>query len=211
MPFLADTLPHPAARIELEEQNGALRVHIAGVRTGRFAKRHVGVGQFFGVQFRPAALQPFLRAPMVSVTDRVVPVARILGGAATAWARGVALEPNNLVERILGNASATAARVSSSPFLLPFGIASEPIHQVIVIYLVLALYRLFARVDEKLAKQVVILGALVPVPIVFVNVLNELAALFMGQRRRFPSGVSSRSARCTRLLVSAFAHARASS
>lgn len=94
VPFLADTLPHPAARIELEEQNGAPRAHIAGVRTGRFAKRHIGVGQFFGVQFRPAAFEPFLRAPMVSVTDRVVPVARVLGGAATAWARGVALEPS---------------------------------------------------------------------------------------------------------------------
>lgn len=94
VPFLADTLPHPAARIELEEQNGARRVHVAGVRTERFAKRHIGVGQFFGVQFRPAAFQPLLRAPMASVTDRVVPVTRVFGGAATAWARGVALEPN---------------------------------------------------------------------------------------------------------------------
>jgi AraC-like DNA-binding protein len=94
VPFLADTLLHPAARIELEDQNGALRVHVAGVRTGRFAKRHIGVGQFFGVQFRPAAFQPFLRAPMVSVTDRLVPVADVFGGAATAWARGVALDPN---------------------------------------------------------------------------------------------------------------------
>ena len=44
-------------------------------------------------------------------------------------------------------------------------------------FLVLALYRLFKRVDEALARQVVVLGALVSVPIVFVNVLNELAAL----------------------------------
>ena len=93
-PFFADTLPHPAARFELEEQNGVLRAHIAGVRTGRFAKRHIGVGQFFGVQFRPAAFQPFLRASMASVTDRVLPVACVLGGAATDWAREVALEPN---------------------------------------------------------------------------------------------------------------------
>jgi hypothetical protein len=32
------------------------------VRTGRFAKRHLGVGQFFGVQFRPAAFHN--RAPV---------------------------------------------------------------------------------------------------------------------------------------------------
>jgi len=89
VPFLADTLPHPAARIELEEQDGALHAHIAGVRTGRFAKRHIGVGQFFGVQFRPAAFQPFLRAPMVSVTDRVVPLERVLGKSARPWARAI--------------------------------------------------------------------------------------------------------------------------
>src|SRR4051812_3127984 len=63
-PFEADTLPHPAARIELWQQNGERQAIIAGVRTGRYAKRHLGVGQFFGVQFRPAVFQPFLRAPM---------------------------------------------------------------------------------------------------------------------------------------------------
>ena len=55
------------------------------------------------------------------------------------------------------------------------------IHQVIVIFLVLALYRLFKPVDEFLAKQVVILGALVSVPIMFVNVLNDVAALVFAQ------------------------------
>lgn len=59
------------------------------------------------------------------------------------------------------------------------GIASELTHQVIVIFLVLALYRLFKPVNEMLAKQVVILGALVSVPIMFVNVLNDIAALVL--------------------------------
>jgi len=47
------------------------------------------------------------------------------------------------------------------------------------VFLVLALYRLFKPVDETLAKQVVILGALVSVPIMFVNVLNDVAALVL--------------------------------
>jgi hypothetical protein len=38
---------------------------------------------------------------------------------------------------------------------------------------------LFKPVDDALAKQVVVLGALVSVPIVFVNVLNDLAALIL--------------------------------
>ncbi|HET6340329.1 MAG TPA: AraC family transcriptional regulator [Polyangiales bacterium] len=90
-PFFADTLPHPAGRIELEEHDGAWRAQVVGVRTGRFAKRHTGVGQVFGVQFRPAALQPLLRArePMAAITDRAVPVAHVLGESADAWARAV--------------------------------------------------------------------------------------------------------------------------
>jgi hypothetical protein len=47
------------------------------------------------------------------------------------------------------------------------------------VFLVLALYRLFKAVNEAHAKQLVILGALVSVPIVFVNVLNEIAALVL--------------------------------
>jgi hypothetical protein len=38
---------------------------------------------------------------------------------------------------------------------------------------------LFKAVDETLAKQVVILGALLSVPIMFVNVLNNIAALVL--------------------------------
>jgi hypothetical protein len=41
----------------------------------------------------------------------------------------------------------------------------------------MALYRLFKPVGETQAKLVVILGALVSVPIAFLNVLNEVAAL----------------------------------
>src|SRR5205814_3876638 len=45
-------------------------------------------------------------------------------------------------------------------------------------FLVLTLYRLFRAVSEKHAVMMVIL-ALVPVPIVFLNVLNEIAALIL--------------------------------
>jgi AraC-like DNA-binding protein len=95
-PFVADTLPYPAGRIELEEHDGAWRAHVVGVRTGRFAKRHTGVGQFFGVQFRPAALQPLLgaREPMAKITNRTLPVARVLGESADAWASAVRVAPS---------------------------------------------------------------------------------------------------------------------
>jgi hypothetical protein len=90
---------------------------------------------------------------------------------------GLLYVPGKLI--VSGNATATADNIRASEWLLRLGIASELIHQVIVIFVVLALYRLFRPVDESLARQVVILGALVSVPIMFVNVLNDVAALVL--------------------------------
>ena len=70
---------------------------------------------------------------------------------------------------------------------VPLGIGSELVHQAIVVFLVLVLYRLFAPVDVALARQLVALGALVSVPIMFVNVLNEIAALTLAKGADFLS------------------------
>lgn len=78
-----------------------------------------------------------------------------------------------------GDATATADNIRSAPGLLRLGIASELIHQTIAVFLVLALYRLFKAVNESHARQLVILGALLSVPIMFVNVLNNVAALIL--------------------------------
>ena len=90
---------------------------------------------------------------------------------------GLLYVPGRLI--VSGDATATADNIRASEWLLRLGIASELIHQAIAVFLVLALYRLFKTVDEALARQVVILGALVSVPIMFVNVLNEIAALIL--------------------------------
>ena len=78
---------------------------------------------------------------------------------------------------VAGDASATADRLRSTEWLLRLGMGAELFHQAVVIFLALALYRLFRAVDEGLAKQLVVLGALVSVPIMFLNVLNHVAAL----------------------------------
>jgi hypothetical protein len=85
--------------------------------------------------------------------------------------------PSKLI--VPGDATATADRFLASEFLLRLGIGAELFHQAVAIFLVLALYRLFKVVNEKHAVQMVILGALVSVPIVFLNVLNEIAALVL--------------------------------
>jgi hypothetical protein len=90
---------------------------------------------------------------------------------------GLLYVPGKLI--VSKNAMATADNIRASEWLLRVGIGSELIHQAICVFLVLALYRLFKAVNETHAKQLVILGALVSVPIMFVNVLNEIAALIL--------------------------------
>ena len=90
---------------------------------------------------------------------------------------GLVYVPGKLI--VPGDATATAERIRASESLFRIGIVSELFHQAVVIFLVLALYRLFVSVNKALARQVVILGALISVPIVFVNVLNEVAALIL--------------------------------
>ena len=78
-----------------------------------------------------------------------------------------------------GDPVATLDNIRAHELLVRIGMASELVHQVVAVFLVLALYRLFKPVNENLARQVVIFGALVSVPIMFVNVLNEIAALML--------------------------------
>jgi hypothetical protein len=77
------------------------------------------------------------------------------------------------------DAAATADHIRASETLLRVGMSSELLHEVLWVFVVLALYRLFKPVNENRAEQMLILGALVSVPIVFVNVLNELAAMLL--------------------------------
>jgi hypothetical protein len=90
---------------------------------------------------------------------------------------GLIYLPGKLI--VPGDATATADRFRASESLLRLGIGSELFHQAVAIFLVLALYRLLRAVNEQRAVLMVILGALVSVPIVFLNVLNEIASLIL--------------------------------
>lgn len=78
-----------------------------------------------------------------------------------------------------GNAAATAENIKSFEDLIRIGIVSELFHQALVIFLVFVLYKLFKPVDEHLSRLLVALGALVSVPIMFVNVLNYFATFLI--------------------------------
>jgi hypothetical protein len=78
---------------------------------------------------------------------------------------------------VKGNAAATVNNIAAHEHLFRFGILAELLGGLILIFLVLAFYRLFKGVDPYLAVQVVIFGGVMPAVIYFVNVVNELGAL----------------------------------
>ena len=86
-------------------------------------------------------------------------------------------------ERIIvhGNAAATTANIVANEGLLRLSIYNELIAIVVELFVALALYRLFERVDKAQAVLLVILGGILPVPIYFMNALNWVGALLMAK------------------------------
>ena len=77
------------------------------------------------------------------------------------------------------NAAATIDNIRNHTSTLRLGIAFEMIHQIIAIFVVLELYRLFRPVSVRLARQLLVLGCLISIPIMFANILNEVATLLL--------------------------------
>ena len=78
---------------------------------------------------------------------------------------------------VSGDATATANNIRASESLFRIGIAAELTYLVTIIFVTLALYRLFKGVSQARARELVILGSLISVPIGFLNALNQVAAL----------------------------------
>jgi len=87
---------------------------------------------------------------------------------------GIIYVPGRLI--VSGNAAATTQNILASERLFRLGIVSELICAVEFIFLVWVLFRLLGGVNKTHASLMVIFG-LAFVPIMCVNVLNEIAAL----------------------------------
>lgn len=94
--------------------------------------------------------------------------------------------PGVLIVR--GDAAATANNVRHSEVLLRLGIAGELFSATVIIFAMLAFYRLFKAVSEKQALAMMIL-MLVSVPISYLNVLNDLAVLTFARGPAFLTAV----------------------
>lgn len=90
--------------------------------------------------------------------------------------------PGKLI--VPGDATATANHVRASETLLRLGIAGELLNAIGFIFVVFALYRLFKGVNKQQASLMVTLF-IVSVPISFLNVLNDIAALILANRADF--------------------------
>lgn len=91
--------------------------------------------------------------------------------------------PDRLIKP--GDAVATAHNIVVNEFLFRLAIVSDLLGGVIWLFVVLALYRLLKDVDRTQAILMVILGALMQVPLFFVNVLNYVAALLLVSDTKF--------------------------
>ena len=85
-----------------------------------------------------------------------------------------------------GNATATASNIVAHESLFRLGMLSDLFVGTIVIFLALALYRLFKVVDQNLAVLIVLLGGVMPAAIYFFNVLNDAAALALAVASALP-------------------------
>jgi hypothetical protein len=95
--------------------------------------------------------------------------------------------PNKLFAT--GNATATAANIAAHQTLFRLGILSDLFTGTMVIFVTLALYRLFMEVDQWLAWLVVIFGSLMVTPIYFLNTINDAAALLLVRGADFLSAL----------------------
>jgi Domain of unknown function (DUF4386) len=86
-----------------------------------------------------------------------------------------------------GNATATVNNIAAHEWLFRFGIVGDLVCAVILIFLVLAFYRLFKGVDQNLAALVVIFGGVMPALLYFVNVVSDAGALMVVQGADFLS------------------------
>ncbi len=93
--------------------------------------------------------------------------------------------PDKLFVR--GNAAATANNIAAHEWLFRFGIVSDLAGGVVLVFLVLAFYRLFKTVDRNLAVMVVIFGGVMPALLDFVGAGLDGATLMIARGADFLS------------------------
>jgi hypothetical protein len=105
---------------------------------------------------------------------RIAGLLYLLMGVTSAF--GLLYVPSRII--IAGNSGSTANNILSSGLLFRMGIISGLISQIIFIFLVLVLYRLFQGINKAFACLMVTF-VVASVPIAFLNALNQMGALIV--------------------------------
>lgn len=87
--------------------------------------------------------------------------------------------PNKLF--VHGDAAATAANIASHQLLFKIGMLADLVGSMLLIFVVLAFYRLFKDVDQYWAVFLVITGGIMPAVLQLVNFVNSAGALTVAQ------------------------------
>ena len=86
-PSTAETLPHPSCYLifehdlerPIDDPGVHRRAEISGVTRGKFSRQMEGLGQVFGLKFKPGGLRPFLSSSVSTLTGRVVAASEVFG------------------------------------------------------------------------------------------------------------------------------------
>jgi AraC-like DNA-binding protein len=84
-PHNAQTVSHPSVQLGLQKGNS----RIYGVVKGRSSHILRGLGEIFGVKFRPGGFYPFLKSPLSRLTNRSIPISRVFGADAKEFEQSV--------------------------------------------------------------------------------------------------------------------------
>lgn len=85
------------------------------------------------------------------------------------------------------NPAVTVSNIAAHQLLFRMGIVVDLAGTIVLVFLTLAFYRLFAGVDRNLAVQVVIFGGVMPSLLYFVGVASDLATLMVVRGATFLS------------------------
>ncbi|MGB3411507.1 MAG: helix-turn-helix domain-containing protein [Microthrixaceae bacterium] len=100
-PYVQDVVPRPVAHLAAELHDGEPRLLAYGIPTVRFERKLMGLGRTVAVAFRPGGFRPFVGIDMTDLTDRVIPVDRLIGADDREVAASL-LEPTTAPERAAG-------------------------------------------------------------------------------------------------------------
>lgn len=98
--------------------------------------------------------------------------------------------PNKLF--VHNDAAATAANIAAHQLLFKTGMLADLIGSMLLIFVVLAFYRLFKDVDKELAVWLVITGGIMPATLTLVNFVNSAGALMAAQGPTFLAAFDKR-------------------